>query len=411
MFDLAFLIFGGFMGSLQDKLASNLENWKTLGSVKASDKLKIAGAIAPGFGKVGISSSGILQGLFRTYTKIFSDSIADASGTTKWIGQFQGKTMNDLNSLDVRIEDCKSHHELEDLSETLHQLRSAIHESNTGLGALANTYGESRIYQSGGSFKTAMELRIQTNQVLISKIDEQIRGIGMKARSFPYEVQQSSPYGQQEANNSAQKGIKVVQDYVKGEGVDVSLKTITDKKGNTAELPAQFALDLPRSPYISLNDEVIYSNRDIETYSEVMAYRSLYKALGDSDGAVLALMTLTTQGMFADSLVKIAEIGRNELGKDVAVAKDNDIDFQYKVKIDGDVVSLTLKNGYALRDSNTGEIAGYQMTKREFHLSLKELQELNPNDKEKTLSTIDVKDTYSHAIINHVVAKDFYRDF
>lgn len=399
-----------------ENLQSKIANWSTLGTVGKLDKIKIKNMTAEGSELITISKPGSLQNISRGASKIFKGDLADRDGTIDWIGKFQEKTITDLKNLHEVSSNCSNLDKLESTLIMLSQLKSTIQASNQGLDNLNETYSKSKNFN-----EESIKKRKLINDELCKNIDSQVTEIADQVQALiadqgqalnakfeglrPQLIGEVQVSSQENANedNTAYAGVELVKDFVKGKGLDTKLKTVMDAQRNTYQLPDQFFKDLPRIPHLSLNGNMIYSSREKENYDLISAYRSLFAALGSSDGAVLAVMNLTTQGMFVDPIGKIHKEANTKFEKSVTPFQDKELFFQFQIDVKDDDVTLTLKNGYKLLNSDNieGEPLGYQLSKREFKLSLAELQALTPGDKEKTVSKVEVTDTYSQILQDH----------
>ncbi|MGZ3732113.1 MAG: hypothetical protein ACXU9U_00010 [Parachlamydiaceae bacterium] len=148
---------------------------------------------------------------------------------------------------------------------------------------MANTYGDSKAYQSVGSLKESILLKKEVNAVILHTIEEQLNEIKMKGIKDDFKAS----VGQNSEENSAQKGVTQVQGYVKGDGVAVT-KTPFTENGETVFMPAQFHRDVTRIPYMQLNGVQIYDNKNPQ-YSVIAVYHALDEALGNSEPVILHL--------------------------------------------------------------------------------------------------------------------------
>jgi hypothetical protein len=206
--------------------------------------------------------------------------------------------------------------------------------------------------------------------------------------------------------NIAMKTQQEVNESIHGIGVNNNLKEYIGAEGKKLYIPQQALLDIPRSPYISLNNCLVFNNADKEHYTIESYYHSLHQALEESNSATNAILVLTTQGMFAHLMNHILS-SYQDLDITPKLQQDFNTKFQFHINIEGDKVKLTLKNAYNVVDdfSVEGEVIsiGRCIVKTEITLSLNELKSFDPANQQTNLKTVEVSDTFSPIIHNYGV--------
>lgn len=388
-----------------------LHNWKQIASIKAGDKFIVKNHGPLGHGTVEITHAGAMQSVFRGAVNKLTSSLADADSTINWLVGLQKKTGHDIQAIKTNpVNNPLTVKELEQTIDQLNQMKTALKGANQALDHLAQTYSSrpdiSKTKDQALNVDQSIQDRKNVNDALIIEINEKIHDL---VNNYA-EIHTSSPQDMTKAN-TAKKGIVQVNDYVKGVGVDNKLVDFKAADGRIIQVPDQFRRDFHRLPHVELNNEVIYSAHHQDMYDVGEAYEKLNEAVGSG---LKTLLPLLTQGMFADTIVK-TQLEYMEKGEFRALT-DKIEPFHTIVNTSKDQVKITLKNLYAIRDAD--DIEGkkknpievkYQLQKREFTLSLQELQQYDGHA--NLLTKVDVKDTYSPEFSSKETAIAAYHNF